>query len=57
VLECLAHYTRTFGGDGTFEHFFLRIEVVDDEQRLASLFLEGHRGHGPTVVTFVIGPD
>ena len=36
---------------------FLRgIELVQDQQRLATFFLEGHRGNG-AVITFVIGPD
>src|SRR5689334_9852528 len=32
------------------------MELVHDEQRLATLFLEGHRGDGPTAMSFVIGP-
>ena len=30
---------------------------MHDQQRLAAFFLEGHRGDGPTVATFFIGPD
>src|ERR1700722_10306238 len=43
-------------GDGGVESCLRGIEFVHDQQRLASLFLEGHRGDG-AVVTFVIGPD
>ena len=30
---------------------------MNGDQCLAALFLEGHRGDGPTVTTFVISPD
>src|SRR5262249_41456716 len=57
LLERLAHPTSTPGGDGTVESFLRGIEVVHDEQRLAAFLIEGHRGDGPTVTTFVIRPD
>src|SRR4029434_8135608 len=42
---------------GSVESFLRGIELVQDEQRLATFFLEGHRSDGPTVTTFVIGTD
>src|SRR5579863_3222099 len=43
-------------GDRSVKRLLRGIEFVHDQQRLASFFLEGHRGDG-TVVTFLIGPD
>jgi hypothetical protein len=54
LLERLPHPTRTPGGDGTVESFLRGIEVVHDEQRLAASLGERHRGHGPTVTTFLV---
>jgi hypothetical protein len=56
LLECLGDPTRAAGSNGSVESFLRGIEVVHDEQRLATSFFEGHRGDG-TVVTFVIRPD
>ena len=33
------------------------MEVVHNDERLAASFFEGHRGDGPTFITFVIRPD
>src|SRR5215831_13540013 len=55
LLECLAHRIRCPGAGGV-ESFLRGIEFVQDQQRLATFFLEGHRGDG-TVITFVISPD
>src|ERR1700685_611065 len=55
LLERLAH-PILHPGDGTVESFLRGIEFAHDQQRLATFFLEGHRGDG-TVVTFVISPD
>src|SRR6187401_2786110 len=43
-------------GAGSIESFLRGIQLVHGEERLAILFLEGHRGDG-TVFTFFIGPD
>ena len=43
--------------DGLVESFLRGIELVQDQQRLATLFLEGHRGDGPAAATFLVGPD
>src|SRR5215471_10346670 len=56
LLERLAHNIRSPGA-GSVESFLRGIELVHDQQRLATFFLEGHRGDGPTFTTFVIGPD
>src|SRR5437762_6286485 len=53
--EQLAHPFRRPGA-GSVERFFRRIELVHDQQRLTAFFLEGHRGDGPTVTSFFIGP-
>src|SRR4051812_2252859 len=34
-----------------------RMELVQDQQRLAPLLLEGHRGDGLTALTLLVGPD
>src|SRR6476660_7317006 len=57
LLERLAKPTRTSGGDRSVESFLRGIEVVHDDQCLATSFFEGHRGNGPTFATVVIGPD
>src|SRR5215813_6815971 len=57
LLERLAHPTRAAGGDGRVESVLRGMEVVHDDQRLATSFFEGHRGDGPTFTTFVIRPD
>jgi hypothetical protein len=54
LLERLGHPTF-HPGDGPVESFLRGIEFVQDQQRLATFFLEGHRGDG-TVITFVITP-
>jgi hypothetical protein len=56
VPRLLAHRIRR-PGPGSVESFLRGIEFVQDQQRLATLFLEGHRGDGSNVTTFVIGPD
>ena len=56
MLERLAHRIRGPGA-GSVESFLRGIEFVQHEQRLATFFLEGHRGDGSTVTTFVIAPD
>src|SRR5262245_44131477 len=56
LLECLARRIRRPGA-GSVESFLRGIELVQDQQRLAAFFLEGHRGDGPILTTFVIGPD
>src|SRR5678815_5724521 len=59
LLELLGRRTCSArpGGDGLVETFLRGIELVQDQQRLAALFLEGHRGDGPSVIALVIGPD
>jgi hypothetical protein len=52
----LAHHIGRPGA-GSVESFLRGIELVHDQQRLATPFLEGHRGDRPTVTTFLIGPD
>ena len=56
LLERLDHYIRRPGA-GSVESLLRGIELVQDHQGLAAFFLEGHRGDGPTVTTFVISPD
>src|SRR5258706_691890 len=56
LLERLAHRIRRPGA-GSVESFLRGIELVQDQQRLAIFFLEGHRGDRATVTAFVIGPD
>src|SRR5262245_14904518 len=56
LLERLDRRIR-YTGAGSVESFLRGIEFVQDQQRLAIFFLEGHRGDGPTVTTFVVGPD
>src|SRR5262245_6580633 len=56
LLERLAHRVRRPSA-GSVESFLRGIELVHDQQRLATLFLEGHRGDRPRVTTFLIGPD
>jgi hypothetical protein len=46
LLERLAHRIRRPGA-GSVESFLRGIELVQDQQRLAASFLEGHRGDGP----------
>src|SRR6476620_4757395 len=55
LLERLAHRIRRPGA-GSVERFLRGIEFVHDQQRLATFFLEGHRGDRPTVTTFRVGP-
>src|SRR5947207_12841842 len=43
-------------GAGSVERFLRRIALAQDHQRLAALFLEGHRGDRPALATFFIGP-
>ena len=54
-VERLDHRIRRPGA-GSVESFLRGIKLVHDQQRLATFFLEGHRGDG-TLVTFLIGPD
>jgi ABC-2 type transport system permease protein len=55
LLERLGHPVQA---PGALVGSFLRgIEVADDQQRLAALLLERHRGDGSALTTFVIGPD
>ena len=49
-------WTNEESADGAVESFLRGIEVVHDDQGLGTSFFEGHRGDGPTVTTFVIGP-
>src|SRR5688572_32388893 len=56
LLERLDHRIRRPGA-GRVESFLRGIELVHDQQRLATLFLEGHRGDWPTLTSFLIGPD
>src|SRR5262245_66028631 len=53
--ERLAHHIRRPGA-GSVESFLRWIEVVHDQQRLATFFLEGDRGDRPALATFLIGP-
>src|SRR5262249_47967444 len=55
LLERLFH--RTFHPFERVERFLRGIEIVHDHERLATLLLEGPRGHGPAVIAFLIGPD
>src|SRR5262245_23997076 len=55
LLELLGH--PTLPARGTVESFLRGIELVQDHQRLASFFLEGHRRDLPSVTSFVVGPD
>jgi len=43
-------------GEGVIENFLRRKEFARDQQRLAVLFLKGHRRHG-SVIASLIGPD
>ena len=43
-------------GEGTVERFLRWIELMQDQHRLAVLFLEGDGGGG-RVVAFFVGPD
>src|SRR5436190_17860983 len=56
LLERLAHRIRRPGA-GSVESFLRGIELVHDQQGLATFFLEGHRGDRPTLTTFLVGPD
>src|SRR5262249_12730095 len=51
--ERLVHRTRAPGG---LESFLRGIEVMHDQQRLATRSLKGHRGHASTIVPFIVGP-
>src|SRR5215831_956300 len=55
LIECLAHCIGCSSA-GSVERFLRRIALVQDHQRLAALFLEGHRGDMPALATFFIGP-
>jgi hypothetical protein len=53
LVERLAH--PVVRPEISVESVLRGIELVQDDQRLAALFLEGHRGDG-AVITFLIGP-
>src|SRR6188474_3446179 len=55
LLERLSHRIRRPRAGGV-ESFLRGIELVQDQQRLAAFFREGHRRDG-TLSTFLIGPD
>src|SRR6266550_2186903 len=55
LIERLDHCIGCSGA-GSVERFLRRIALVQDHQRLAALFLEGHRGDRPALATFLIGP-
>src|SRR3954462_7005573 len=55
LIEGLDHCIGCSGA-GRVERFLRRIGLAQDHQRLAALFLEGHRGDRPPLATFVIGP-
>src|SRR5688572_25716690 len=55
LRERLDHRIRRPGA-GSVESFLRGIELVHDQQRLATLFLECHRGDRTTRTTFLIGP-
>src|SRR5262245_66677512 len=55
LLERLGHRIRAPGA--SVERFLRGVEVTQDQQRLAAFFLEGHRSHGPAVITFFVRPD
>ena len=48
MLERFGHPTL-HPGDGSIESFLRGIEFVQDQQRLATFFLEGHRGDGTVI--------
>src|SRR5215471_8003352 len=56
LLERLDHSVRKAGA-GSVESFLRGVEIAHDQQRLATFFLEGDRGDGPTLTTFFIRPD
>src|SRR5881398_2919957 len=55
LIEGLDHCIGCSGA-GSVERFLRRIALAQDHQRLAALFLEGHRGDRPALATFLIGP-
>src|ERR671928_1517793 len=55
LIERLDHCIGCSGA-GSVERFLRRIALVQDHQRLAALFLEGHRGDRPALATFLVGP-
>jgi hypothetical protein len=57
LLERLAHRPRAPGLDTGVERFLRRVEVAQDEQRLAVLLFEGDRRDGAPVTPFVVRPD
>src|SRR5687767_14191535 len=54
LRERLDHRIRRPGA-GSVESFLRGIELVHDQQRLATLFLECHRDDRPTLTTFLVG--
>src|SRR5207237_9536082 len=56
LIERLDHCIGCSGA-GSVERFLRRIALAQDHQRLAVLFLEGHRGDRPALATFLIGPS
>src|SRR4030095_4839982 len=55
LRECLDHRIRRPGA-GSVESFLRGMELVQDQQRLATLILECHRGDRTTLTTFLVGP-
>src|SRR6185369_11698391 len=55
LIERLDHCIGCSGA-GSVERFFRRIFLAQDHQRLAALFLEGHRGDRPALTTFFVSP-
>src|SRR5687767_12684305 len=54
LRERLDHRIRRPGA-GSVQSFLRGIELVHDQQRLATLFLECHRDDRPTLTTFLVG--
>src|SRR4051812_27023148 len=57
LLERLVHPTLLPGGHGSVQSLLRRIELVQDQQRLVSVFFEAHRRDRTSAFTFLIGPD
>src|SRR5207253_7986143 len=55
LIERLDHSIGCSGA-GSVERFLRRIALAQDHPRPAVLFLEGHRGDGPALAAFLIGP-
>jgi hypothetical protein len=57
LLERFGHPGCRPGGHGSVERLLRGIEIVNGQQRLATFFLESHRGDDLAVITFLIRPD